>query len=1538
MRKYNGINRKKIMFIFGMVLIIATSFFYLNNARMDDFTSLITDTTVQYQEEGAMKDYTADVHLKDNTPLSITIKAAIPQGTLARIEETDNTIVKNETLTYSLPEQLKVEDIQANKLYLEDDLVNSIGSYEIKNNVLTMSFDEEQINTNAETELKIALVLDTDSSHITYDTNGSATLLFNNKKIVLNKYVEQPQETTIVQQIDEQIVKKENKSIQTPSLAPRTNIPVTVVDDSSTPEPQPRNSVDFGEHIVSAKVSKIQNGEWVEAREFEDGDHVMVDIDYKLPAGVVDQNTKTITYKIPEAIKLSDEESGIVYASNGLAVGTYHITRDGKITIHFNEEFATGEPFAGYITFSGTLSAQDAGEGGKVIFGGDGGEIIINPSQEQYDLNMSKKATLNGDGTVGYTIKASTNNGTEGTVKIEDKFSDWDSATAKYDESSFTVKKVDINGTKTDVNAKPSINGNSFTIDKLPQLEAGESYEVTYKATATPDNVDGSGSLTNSVKGTSGETSRETSTTIQISNSMIYKYGGYDQNTGKMNWTITINPDKKNISGYVLKDQIDNGLTIPTPLTVKKSDGTTFEITSLPYTFPDGSNDKYTIEYQTDAPKENGNVNNTSTIEGDGKTYESSADVGVWHRDWGLTKTVSSQSVSDDGKTLTNKWQAYVTLPDKEITSVTYSDVIKNGTSSDDKGFNGEHYAILSELKQEILANIQLKDKDGNVIPNSDLNITMKFYSDEDKKKEVTANDAHVKSFVVTVKKNDNSAFIGQSLLISSYHTIADLKDVKEGISYQYVNKGIVNKKESEASVHYTKPKKLVKQGYGKVNGSQNEKYSSGRVDTNYLSRNGKLYYRIIFTPDSNDEISFTDTLPEGTKLVETALRSDYKDSPRKENPAERSSPEAVYYFSDYWEQYCDGDQNNTDISKYFQYSYDQSTNKVTFTFTPGYNRTDGDWQTNRNNPNRPIAIYYAVDITNDEFWNDLMNESKEYSNLLEYEGKEQEQETRVERETQVVSKYGRQIDNTTKIEYTVNINPAGKDLDPNSDKIVLRDELEFDNKYSAYIDASSLKLYEYDSSKENNRGNLIDSSRYQVQMDTQKNILTITLPDELACVLVYQYDFDVGNAATPRIRNKVVLQGEFSSDVNTAIDTQHSEAGVVRGKMTIFKVDGKDYSKTLPGAKFRLSVFNPDTSQWDVMKDGNSTEFVTDKNGEICFAGTNKDRFLSAFNLYRVEEIEAPDGYELNKKPYYFSIYQADIDKTKQDAIEVMNRRGISTKSGIDLNKDVLFVPNNTEVSMYIPNDSNSIYVKKVWVDSENKQITNHPDSIDVKLIQNIKTPTGVKVKSHIYNINWDKTETTVDDKTLVVKKGCTLTITLPVQCDPKDASNKVTVEGTNDYTLSTEQSYWSKVILTVKNITSDTNLKIRLDGTNGKVEYDYDKDYTTSTTVYKTVTLNESNNWSYTWKDLPKQVDGHDCVYTLEEDVPSGYQVLYTNNDGILAGNITVTNKKLDNTELPDTGGFGTFGYYAIGALFITATLFAIIAINKKKEAYGK
>lgn len=1560
MTEYNILNkpgRKKMMLFFGLVFLTAIAFFYINSARMDDFTSLITDTTVQYQNNGVMKDYTADVHLEDNTPLSFLIKATIPQGTLASIENveseeetTQETVVKNQTLTYNLPEQLKVEDTQTNKLYLENDLVHSIGTYEIRNNLLTLYFDENHVNTNAESELKLALVLETDSSHVIYDVNGSSLISFNTKNIELNKHIEQPVETTVTHQMDEQVVEEVKNNapatsvVNSAAVAPET--PVTVSDNDTAIQPKAEESTDFGQYITSADVSKIQNGSWVSSKSFEDGDQVKVHINYNLPADIVTTDKDKISYQLPNGIKPLKEETGLVYASNGKAVGTYRITTDGKITIDFNDDFATGEPFSGYIEFQGTVSSDGADDDGSVKFDGDGGEITVKPSKEQYDLNMSKQASLNEDGTVSYTVKASTKNGTEGTVKIEDKFVDWNSAKAEYNADSFKVIKKDKNGNSTPISVSPSISGESFTINDLPKLEAGESYEITYTATAAPSNKDGSGSLTNSVKGTSGNSSKETSTSITISNSMISKYGGYDQDTGKMNWRITINPDKKDISGYVFNDTIDNNLKLPTPITVKGSDGSTFTIDSLPYTFPEGSSETYTIEYQTDAPSTDTTVTNTGTIGKDGKTYESSYGVGVKHRDWYLTKSSTGNTVSEDGQFITNTWQAYMKLPDKKISSVTYSDVIKNGTSTGDKDFNGEHYAILSELREEINSNIELKDATGTSISKDDLEVSVKFYSDENKKNEVTDDDAHVKAFEVTVKKKDGSEFVGQSLNISSYHTIGDLKGVKEGIDYYFVNKGTVENKESESKVTYNKPKKFVKQGFGKIDGGTYDKYSSSKVSTDYISRDGKLYYRIIFTPDSNEQISVTDTLPKGTKLFKKGERADYTNSSYKSNPADRGSPEAIYHFGDNAEWYCDGDANFTDIRKYFKYSYDETTNKITFTFEPGYNKTDGDnYSEKRQTPNGPIAIYYAVDITSDEFWKDLKNENKEYTNTLEYEGKSQEQHTEVERETQNVTKTAKQIENTTKVEYSVIINPAGKDLNPKSDKVTLTDKLEYyDNNISPYLVLSSLKLYEYDANKDDHKGKLIDASRYQVQIDDATHKLTVTLPDELACVLGYQYDFDIGQAAYPTIKNTVSLEGEFSSSVDIRIDTNDSSAGVVRGKMTIYKVDSKDYSKKLPNAKFKLYKFDSTNKQWGVIKNGSSEEFVTNDKGEIVFSGSSEDKFLVANTLYKLEETEAPSGYDKDKNPHYFVIYQADQKKTKQDAKEALYQQSIPD---VNLENDVSYIPNNKEVSLYVPNDSNSISVKKVWVDQENKGTTPGASNVKVQLYRVTKKKKTYNVTLHFINNEWNsftKTVQAAQNKPLYIKNSRWA----QPSTDFVPWNIKVTKSGNDFGSVDCSSSGGQQFVnIQTKPITEDCVIEITVTNANAfwfdessiSITCDEPEVEAKKQAEGDPVTLGNSNKWSHTWNDLiSKSGSGEDYYYTVEEvEAPSGYQVSYTNNDGIQEGDITVTNKKLDNYDLPDTGGFGTFGYYAIGALFITATLFAYIANIKKKGAYN-
>ena len=1558
MTEYNILNkpgRKKMMLFFCLVFLTAIAFFYINSARMDDFTSLITDATVQYQNNGVMKDYTADVHLEDNTPLSFLIKATVPQGTLASIENveseeetTQETVVKNQTLTYNLPEQLKVEDTQTNKLYLENDLVHSIGTYEIRNNLLTIYFDEDHVNTNAEGELKLALVLETDSSHVIYDVNGSSLVSFNTKNIELNKYIEQPVETTVTNQMDEQVVEEVKNNapatsvVNSAAVAPET--PVTVSDNDTAIQPKAEESTDFGQYITSADVSKIQNGSWVSSETFEDGDQVKVHINYNLPANIVTTDKDKISYQLPNGIKPLKEETGLVYASNGKAVGTYLITTEGKITIDFNADFATGEPFSGYIEFQGTVSADGADDDGSVKFDGDGGEITVKPSKEQYDLNMSKQASLNDDGTVSYTVKASTKNGTEGTIKIEDKFVDWDSAMAEYNVNSFKVIKKDKDGISTPMTATPSINGESFTINDLPKLEAGESYEITYTAKATPSNKDGSGSLTNSVKGTSGNTSKETSTSITISNSMISKYGGYDQNTGKMNWSITINPDKKDIGGYVFNDTIDNNLEIPTPITVKGSNGTTFTIDSLPYIFPDGSNETYTIEYQTDAPKENVTVTNTGTIGKDGTTYESSYGVGVNHRDWDITKSSTGNTVSEDGKTITNTWQAYMKLPDRGITCVTYSDVIKNGTSTGDKDFIGEHYAILSELREEINRNIELKDANGTPIFKEDLEVSVKFYSDENKNNEVTNDDAHVKAFEVTVKKKDDSEFVGQSLNISSYHTIGDLKGVKEGINYYFVNKGTVQDKESESKVTYNKPKKFVKQGFGKIDGGTYDKYSSSKVSTDYISRDGKLYYRIIFTPDSNEQISVTDTLPKGTKLVEKGERADYQNVGYKDNPEDRGSPEAIYHNGDNAEWYCDGHADFTDIRKYFKYSYDETANKITFTFTSGYNQADGDYNTGkRDHPNGAIAIYYAVDITSDEFWKDLKNENKEYTNTLDYEGKSQEQHTEVERETQNVTKTAKQIDNTTKVEYSVIINPAAKDLNPKSDKITLNDKLEYydNNNISPYLVLSSLKLYEYDADKVDHKGKLIDESRYQVQIDDTTHKLTVTLPDELACVLGYQYDFDVGQAAHPTIKNNVSLEGEFSSSVDTNIDISQSSAGVIRGKMTIYKVDSKDYSKKLPNAKFKLWEFDKETKDWKAVTKGSTDVFETNEDGEIVFSGSSEDKFLVANTLYRLEETEAPSGYDKDENPHYFVIYQADQNKTKQDAKAVLSQQVIPN---VNLDNDVSYIPNNKEVSLYVPNDSNSISVKKVWVDQENKGTSPGTNSVKVQLYRVTKKKKTFNVTLHFINNEWNsfiKTVQAAQNKPLHIED-----LNWSISENFVKSNFEVTKNGNNFGTVTCSKEGTTGIInIQTEPITENCDIYITANNNafwfsdNVSITHDDPEIETTKQPKGDSVTLDESNNWSHTWNDLTsKSESGEDYYYTVEEvGAPSGYQVSYTNNDGIQEGDITVTNKKLDNSDLPDTGGFGTFGYYAIGALFITATLFAYIANIKKKGAYN-
>ena len=446
--------------------------------------------------------------------------------------------------------------------------------------------------------------------------------------------------------------------------------------------------------------------------------------------------------------------------------------------------------------------------------------------------------------------------------------------------------------------------------------------------------------------------------------------------------------------------------------------------------------------------------------------------------------------------------------------------------------------------------------------------------------------------------------------------------------------------------------------------------------------------------------------------------------------------------------------------------------------------------------------------------------------------------------------------------------------MNPKSDKITLTDKLEYnDDKISSYLVLSSLKLYEYDANRDDHKGKLIDESRYQVQIDDTTHKLTVTLPDELACVLGYQYDFDVGQAAYPTIKNTVSLEGEFSSSVDTKIDTNDSSAGVVRGKMTIYKVDSKDYSKKLPNAKFKLWKFNAETKKWDAVTKDSKDVFETNKDGEIVFSGSSDDKFLVANTLYKLEETEAPPGYDKDENPHYFVIYQADQNKTKQDAKTALSQQGIPN---VTLDNDVSYIPNNKEVSLYVPNDSNSISVKKVWVDQENKGTTPGASNVKVQLYRVTKKKKTYNVTLHFSGNEWNNVTKTVQaaqNKPLYIEAYDWNSNNNFVE------SNFEVKKGENNFGIvnCTYDYVYNKKILKIQTNSITENCDIYISAKNDAF-YFHDSDIsitcdepeveTTKYTVGDPVTLGDSNKWSHTWNDLiSKSESGEDYYYTVEE-----------------------------------------------------------------------
>ena len=988
------------------------------------------------------------------------------------------------------------------------------------------------------------------------------------------------------------------------------------------------NTIDFGQYITKAVVKKIVNGEWKEATEFNNGDQIKTDIVYDIPAGILSTDNRVISYQLPDGVLPQGDLNGVVY-SKGSAVGTYTISSTGLIEITFNEDFVdNGSRIDGDVGFSGTVSSDNTKVDKDIIFGGKGGTIIIKKEEETPetgDINIAKEGTLSADKkTIEYKVKVSTVNGTKKTVIVKDYLKN---ATYKKD---VVIKDKDGKTVSGNVvyNETKAPAESSFEIRDLPELKAGEWYELTYSAAVGEGQADG----TNIVENTASANDKSTWVQVRVSEPVIKKDGSYSEDTGKIKWTITVYGEGDSLDGYTLSDILD-GKKLPDGYNATLNG----EAITLPYTFGKGSDGKHTFEivYETNAPDKAGKVKNKAELTKGDKGYSSDATVGVTKRDWDISKVSTGQEAVEGGKTRRFSWKSSITLPGNAINSLgtfTYEDTIENGS------LDSEHYGIRSELQQAIENSINIKylvNDNGQMRDQTDslkdcsswLSYTITYKNAAGKK--VTDDNDKVNSFIITFNADPNSdkKYAGK-LIEFEYQTIGNIETIPEGETKTFYNSGKLGDKKVTGNVSYKNPVRLIKQSgvegsltppedyYWNTDYKWNGAYSDSQKEAK-LGENKYIYYRILIDPEDRGTgpktpIILTDTLPAGTEFVEGSGYALYTNA----------ACNGVWR----WE-------NNKDITKP-GFSVGRSGNVLTITLEKDSYYLKDD---------NKIAIYYAVKITDDTKLDGAGTAT--FTNKVVWGDREASTDTDIKKNHEVIEKTGSQRtekDSKTGaerpkniVDYSIVINPNAEDLDDESDTLVLKDVLEYVAKQlsAVNLDLSTVKLYVYDATKEDKCGAEIDASRYVIEYNDSssgKREFKVTLPDELACVLKYSYQYDRGTTAGDiQISNEAKL-GSHSSKVNNLTLEEATSYANANKHIIVFKVDSRDFSKLLSGVKFKLYEYK--NQNWTEVK-----ELTTDKNGRIDISlGDKKDSLVKHNVLYKLVETETQDGYEVSDKPYY--------------------------------------------------------------------------------------------------------------------------------------------------------------------------------------------------------------------------------------------------------------------------------------------------------------
>lgn len=1325
-------------------------------------------------------------------------------------------------------------------------------------------------------------------------------------------------------------------------------------------------TLNLEKYVTKLVLKKIINGTAVEIEKDEaviDGNELQITFDFTIPAGTMNETNRTMVYKLPAGVKLDEVETGTIMPSSGSGnpIGTYKI-ENGTITLTFNQKSGSFDPskqVTGEFYFTAKADASQVGGNGSVSFPGAGATTTIQIASKA-DIQVEKTCTnveedANGNRKAYFKVVVSTGTRTGKSLTIGDQITNWNGAnlTGSYIPDSLKV----YGPTETnDITAQypPEFTNNSgfpqFTITGLPELVKGQTYTVVYEVKLSDDfNNQGYGKFHNYAYAQSSEAKGEANFE-KTWNNLIVKNGTYDEKNREINWEITVTrPDEvTDLKDYVVSDTVKAGAIKngEVKITYVNGQSQTQELTSgqltindgqkgFTYTFPENSTAKeYKIQYTTTVPSDATSVTNGAKIvTPTKKTYTDAKTITIEHRinhtdkqkagdtiragryaDWKITQTIA------------NEWNEF-----------TIVDTI-SARDANENALENVHYAYASELDAELKNKMKFALTDGSTSTfsklNGKINISIQYYADDAMQQVIQPTDTttKIKKFVIQVNKGSYDGTPIKSMEVS-YSTQLDLSKIEEGQKLFAVNTA----NNVEQKYEYTKPTtapKIEKKSSDHEGNKYSNNYKDTGVTVKYKEDGTYIYYRLYVNVLGTELSSLN-----GSLTVEDVLQEGLEFVPRNDGNVDVSG---WFCYKETW----GNSQSDWGPGSWGHWNLNQNSHltatplddnhklRITISGLP----TDKTWvDTNPADKPTVIGIYiqYKAKVV-DLAWKSNPKEfEKGYTNEASWGGESASTTTTVKRTNEELTKSAVQENN--KVHYTLNINKLGLDLLPNSDRILLEDVLTVNTKSPATLDLDSVKLYEA------NSHTLLDKESYEfsyvrtTEGENYKYTITLKVPDDVALTLEYDYTFDLSVDRTPWITNTAKLNGKWGSDVQKEMQEVSSGANAGNNALTVYKVDSLNESLKLQGAVFKLEAYK--NSAWETIQQG----ITTDDNGKFVLsvgttaesAGTTAENKLQQNVLYRLTEQTAPVGYLKDDTAHYF------IWKTSGETDENAWNAAVGTAGLSEVEQNAVhFYAYGTAQELLVSNERSQLTINKYWKNSDGETTTPPQDTnVTVQLYRyrkDAEKDTAVPVKQITLSTenNWTAVYPGADDS-VIMEPGWLYFV------KEVNTNREYDVSYSENNEIGVEKGGVIKITnkhkpdkLTVTKVWAGDSEDTSARPTQITVElYGYAKDALPNTAKrIGEYQLEAEKGWTLTIDHL----DAEMYYYIREKNVPDGYEVSYSNENGLQTGeSITLTNTKTIVYELPSTGSpGGTVPYTAGGAAIALAAVLCGYNSRRKRK----